>query len=152
MKRIVASWKKLICVTIFSSLTIFSGFSQTVDRFDINFDSFEYTKEFEEKVELYKKSYTFYALTIEQILSDEKAKQETAIEEMRSKIYAEEVEKVRLEETAKIHQEVVNELTPVFEQKKTEEVKKIETEIKSTYETEFNKNKETYKREPSRRI
>lgn len=147
MNRIVASWKKFICVTIFSSLVIFSGFSQTSDRFDINFDSFEYTKEFEDKVELYKKSYTFYELTIEQILADEKAKQEIAIEKMRSKIYAEEVEKVRLEETSKIHQEVVNELTPVFEQKKKEEVEKIEDEIKLTYENEFNKNKETYKQE-----
>lgn len=147
MSRILVSWKKFICVTIFSSLAIFSGFSQTSDRFDINFDSFEYTKEFEDKVELYKKSYTFYELTIEQILADEKAKQEIAIEKMRSKIYAEEVEKVRLEETSKIHQEVVNELTPVFEQKKKEEVEKIEDEIKSTYENEFNKNKETYKQE-----
>ena len=147
MNRILVSWKKFICVTIFSSLAIFSGYSQTSDRFDINFDSFEYTKEFEDKVELYKKSYTFYELTIEQILADEKAKQEIAIEKMRSKIYAEEVEKVRLEETSKIHQEVVNELTPVFEQKKKEEVEKIEDEIKSTYENEFNKNKETYKQE-----
>lgn len=124
MNRFFDSWKKVACAAFFS-LTVFAGFSQTTDKFDINFDSFEYTKEFEEKIELFKKSYSFYEKTIEQILADERIKQESAIEEMRSKIYAEEVEGVRLKEIEKLHKEIESELTPIFEQKKSEEVKKL---------------------------
>lgn len=136
----------MACAAFFS-LTVFAGFSQTTDKFDINFDSFEYTKEFEEKIELFKKSYSFYEKTIEQILADERIKQESAIEEMRSKIYAEEVEGVRLKEIEKLRKEIESELTPIFEQKKSEEVKKIEEQLKLAFEEEFIKNKEVYKQE-----
>lgn len=146
MNRLFASWKKVACAAFFS-LTVFAGFSQTTDKFDINFDSFEYTKEFEEKIELFKKSYSFYEKTIEQILADERIKQESAIEEMRSKIYAEEVEGVRLKEIEKLRKEIESELTPIFEQKKSEEVKKIEEQLKLAFEEEFIKNKEVYKQE-----
>lgn len=146
MNRFFASWKKVACAAFFS-LTVFAGFSQTTDKFDINFDSFEYTKEFEEKIELFKKSYSFYEKTIEQILADERIKQESAIEEMRSKIYAEEVEGVRLKEIEKLRKEIESELTPIFEQKKSEEVKKIEEQLKLVFEEEFIKNKEVYKQE-----
>ena len=146
MNRFFASWKKVACAAFFS-LTVFAGFSQTTDKFDINFDSFEYTKEFEEKIELFKKSYSFYEKTIGQILADERIKQESAIEEMRSKIYAEEVEGVRLKEIEKLRKEIESELTPIFEQKKSEEVKKIEEQLKLVFEEEFIKNKEVYKQE-----
>lgn len=146
MNRFFASWKKVACAAFFS-LTVFAGFSQTTDKFDINFDSFEYTKEFEEKIELFKKSYSFYEKTIEQILADERIKQESAIEEMRSKIYAEEVAGVRSKETEKIHQEVIDELTPIFEEKKTADVKVIEEKLKLDFAEEFNKNKDIYKQE-----
>ena len=132
MFRVVASCKKLFFVAFFY-LVLFPVFSQTVDRFDINFDSFEHTKEFEEKIELYKNSYSFYKVTIKQIVE----------EDIRSRIYAKEVESVRLKETDRIREEERNE----FKLLKEKEVKEAEEKIKKTLEEKFENNKDIYKKE-----
>ncbi|MEE0234717.1 MAG: hypothetical protein UD961_00975, partial [Bacteroidales bacterium] len=140
MKSMVVLLKK-ICFVFFLSFGLYPGFSQTYNRFDINYDSFGYTEEYQEKIEYYKNAYSFYKTTIDQILADEKLEQETAMVEMRNKNYAEvaaEKERLQKEYVEKFKSDYESYLAEKNKELELEYEQKVRDSLTAEYEEKKN--------------
>ena len=140
----------------FFSFTIGTVFSQTDDRFDINFDSFEYTTEYKEKIKIYKDSYSIYKKTIDQNIADELQKEiEKLVEQEKPKKVIEWQKKKDEEfqsriddfiETVKIHsKDHIN--YQRFLSEKTKQLETLYEDHKNTIEKQLKTNFEAYEHE-----